>query len=52
MEALSRFIHIDDLKETCKELTAQVEENASFNKDNVNNFIDSINLNELLQLIM
>jgi len=35
-----------DFKETCKEFTAQVEEKASFDKYNINNCIDSINLSE------
>ncbi len=35
-----------DFKETCKEFTAQVEEKASFDKYNINNSIDSINLSD------
>jgi hypothetical protein len=40
------------LKKHVKKFTAKVEEKASFEKYNINNNVDSINLNELIQLIM
>ncbi len=41
-----QFVQIDDFEETCKGFTAQVEEKASFDKNHVNNCINSTNLRE------